>query len=63
MTYSKPTQKTRPTLPKAPTGIKGLDEITGGGIAKGASNADMRWYWLWQNIVCYGVFSARRTRV
>jgi hypothetical protein len=35
MTYSKPTQKTRPTLPKAPTGIKGLDEITGGDCQRG----------------------------
>src|SRR5674476_374676 len=30
---SKP--KPRPQLPKAPTGIQGLDEITGGGIPKG----------------------------
>ncbi|RPH59221.1 MAG: circadian clock protein KaiC [Chloroflexi bacterium] len=27
--------KTRPQLPKAPTGIQGLDEITGGGLPKG----------------------------
>ncbi len=31
--YSKP--KDRPQLPKAPTGIKGLDEITGGGFPRG----------------------------
>jgi circadian clock protein KaiC len=29
------TSKTRPQLPKAPTGIQGLDEITGGGLPKG----------------------------
>src|SRR5271169_5693586 len=28
-------QKSRPQLPKAPTGIQGLDEITGGGLPKG----------------------------
>ena len=28
-------QKTMPQLPKAPTGIQGLDEITGGGLPKG----------------------------
>jgi circadian clock protein KaiC len=27
--------KARPQLPKAPTGIQGLDEITGGGLPKG----------------------------
>src|SRR3970040_2028760 len=27
--------KPRPQLPKAPTGIQGLDEITGGGLPKG----------------------------
>jgi len=32
---SQSTQKSRPQLPKAPTGIQGLDEITGGGIPKG----------------------------
>lgn len=38
---AKPSQKARPTpkvrrqLPKAPTGIQGLDEITGGGLPKG----------------------------
>ncbi|MDO8313343.1 MAG: ATPase domain-containing protein, partial [Sideroxyarcus sp.] len=32
---SKPTSKVRPQLPKAPTGIQGLDEITGGGLPKG----------------------------
>jgi len=31
----KPTAKARPQLPKAPTGIQGLDEITGGGLPKG----------------------------
>ena len=31
----KPAPKSRPQLPKAPTGIQGLDEITGGGIPKG----------------------------
>jgi circadian clock protein KaiC len=41
MTKSKPKlksqseQKSRPQLPKAPTGIQGLDEITGGGLPKG----------------------------
>ena len=30
-----PEQKNRPQLPKAPTGIQGLDEITGGGLPKG----------------------------
>lgn len=29
------TVKARPQLPKAPTGIQGLDEITGGGLPKG----------------------------
>src|SRR5271169_3704227 len=28
-------QKSRPQLPKAPTGIQGLDEITSGGLPKG----------------------------
>src|SRR5665647_2162855 len=28
-------QETRPHLPKTPTGILGLDEITGGGLPKG----------------------------
>jgi circadian clock protein KaiC len=28
-------QTSRPQLPKAPTGIQGLDEITGGGLPKG----------------------------
>jgi circadian clock protein KaiC len=32
---AKPTPKLRPQLPKAPTGIQGLDEITGGGLPKG----------------------------
>lgn len=32
---AKPTRKARPQLPKAPTGIQGLDEITGGGLPKG----------------------------
>jgi len=32
---SKPAPKARPQLPKAPTGIQGLDEITGGGLPKG----------------------------
>jgi len=32
---SRPTVKSRPQLPKAPTGIQGLDEITGGGLPKG----------------------------
>jgi circadian clock protein KaiC len=32
---SQPKQKLRPQLPKAPTGIQGLDEITGGGLPKG----------------------------
>ncbi len=31
----KATPKIRPQLPKAPTGIQGLDEITGGGLPKG----------------------------
>ena len=31
----KPAPKSRPQLPKAPTGIQGLDEITGGGLPKG----------------------------
>jgi len=35
MTHFKPTQTTRLALPKSPTGIKGLDEITGGGLPKG----------------------------
>ena len=34
-TKSRPAQKSRPPLPKAPTGIQGLDEITGGGLPKG----------------------------
>jgi circadian clock protein KaiC len=34
-TKLKPAPKSRPQLPKAPTGIQGLDEITGGGIPKG----------------------------
>lgn len=38
-TVSRPKQKTAPeqkiSLPKAPTGIQGLDEITGGGLPKG----------------------------
>src|SRR6185503_6114131 len=29
------TNGSRPTLPKAPTGIDGLDEITGGGLPQG----------------------------
>ncbi len=32
---AKSTAKSRPQLPKAPTGIPGLDEITGGGLPKG----------------------------
>src|SRR5450631_1810632 len=32
---SMPEQKSRPQLPKSPTGIQGLDEITGGGLPKG----------------------------
>jgi circadian clock protein KaiC len=32
---SKSIPKARPQLPKAPTGIQGLDEITGGGLPKG----------------------------
>jgi circadian clock protein KaiC len=32
---SQPEQKSRPQLPKSPTGIQGLDEITGGGLPKG----------------------------
>ncbi len=32
---AKPTLKSRPQLPKSPTGIQGLDEITGGGLPKG----------------------------
>lgn len=32
---SKLVSKPRPQLPKAPTGIQGLDEITGGGLPKG----------------------------
>src|SRR5664280_2357525 len=31
----KPLPKSRTQLPKAPTGIQGLDEITGGGLPKG----------------------------
>jgi circadian clock protein KaiC len=31
----KPAPTSRPQLPKAPTGIQGLDEITGGGLPKG----------------------------
>ena len=31
----KPAAESRPQLPKAPTGIQGLDEITGGGLPKG----------------------------
>jgi len=31
----KSTPKARPQLPKSPTGIQGLDEITGGGLPKG----------------------------
>jgi len=34
-TKAKSTAKVRPQLPKAPTGIKGLDEITGGGLPRG----------------------------
>src|ERR1035437_4188147 len=34
-TKLRPAPKSRPQLPKAPTGIQGLDEITGGGIPKG----------------------------
>src|SRR5450830_1751903 len=34
-TKLKPAPKSRPQLHKAPTGIQGLDEITGGGIPKG----------------------------
>ena len=32
---TKPIAKPRPQLPKSPTGIQGLDEITGGGLPKG----------------------------
>jgi len=32
---AKPTSKSRPQLLKSPTGIQGLDEITGGGLPKG----------------------------
>ena len=32
---SRPLPKARPQLPKAPTGIQGLDEITGGGLPRG----------------------------
>lgn len=35
MTNSKPVSAARILLPKAPTGIQGLDEITGGGLPKG----------------------------
>jgi circadian clock protein KaiC len=34
-TKLRPAPKSRPQLPKAPTGIQGLDEITGGGLPKG----------------------------
>ena len=34
-TKLKPAPKSRPQLPKAPTGIQGLDEITRGGLPKG----------------------------
>lgn len=33
--HSRAKQKARPQLPKAPTGIEGLDEITGGGLPRG----------------------------
>lgn len=33
----RPAPKSRPQLPKTPTGIQGLDEITGGGLPKGRS--------------------------
>lgn len=32
---SQPRDKAKPTLPKAPTGIQGLDEVTGGGFPRG----------------------------
>ncbi|MDD5033429.1 MAG: circadian clock protein KaiC [Methylococcaceae bacterium] len=32
---TKPIAKSRPQLPKSPTGIQGLDEITGGGLPQG----------------------------
>ena len=35
MTKAKPAPKSRPSFPKSPTGIQGLDEITGGGLPKG----------------------------
>src|SRR5262245_45192215 len=35
MTRSRPRGKPNPTLPKAPTGIQGLDEITLGGLPRG----------------------------
>jgi circadian clock protein KaiC len=35
MTKPKPKAAAKPQLPKAPTGIQGLDEITGGGLPKG----------------------------
>src|ERR1700692_4169748 len=32
---SQPRDKAKSTLPKAPTGIQGLDEVTGGGFPRG----------------------------
>ena len=49
----------RKQLPKAPTGIQGLDEITGGGLPRGRPT--LMWQrGLWQDAPCHGVSGARR---
>jgi KaiC/GvpD/RAD55 family RecA-like ATPase len=53
--------KKRTQLPKAPTGIQGLDEITGGGLPKGRptlSCGELR-----QDADLHGVSGARREGV
>ncbi len=55
----KPAAEIRTQLPKTPTGIEGLDDITQGGLPKGRP----RRIGLWQNAARHGIFDARRDRV
>ena len=46
-------------FPKAPTGIQGLDEITGGRASQGTNRVGLRKPWLWKNPTGHGVSSPR----
>ena len=50
-------------LPKCPTGIEGLDEITGGGLPRGPADAGLRRRRLRQDAARHGVPGPRRHRV